>query len=302
MTQQSTPSFAPAGPGDETMLSTAEFHRIAALLQREAGIELTEGKLPLVHSRLSARLRALALPSYGAYCDFIESDAGVAERLEMLSVLTTNVTRFFREPHHFDYLRKDMIPEMLKTLRSGGCVRVWSAGCATGEEPYSLALTFLQEIPDITRYDFRILASDIDPAVLRTAATGVYSARSLTQVPNEQKSQFFLPCDDSQDHWEVGSEIRALVTFRRLNLIGSWPFTRKFDVIMCRNVVIYFSTDTKAEVWSRFAQNLRPGGWLITGHSERLSGEAADLTEPLFTTTYRRREADATSKENSKCH
>ncbi|WP_172293909.1 protein-glutamate O-methyltransferase CheR [Pseudoruegeria sp. HB172150] len=283
-------------------LSLAEFHRIADLLLREAGIELTESKLPLVHSRLSGRLRSLGLTTYRAYCDFIEGIDGETERLEMLSVLTTNVTRFFREPHHFDYLRQHMIPELRITLQSGGSVRIWSAGCASGEEPYTLALTFLQEIPDIARYDFRILASDIDPAILQLASAGTYSSRSLAQVPQDQKDRYFRPCTDDPDSWQVGSELQSLITFRRLNLIGEWPFKRKFDVIMCRNVVIYFGAETKAAVWKRFVENLHPGGWLITGHSERLTDCAATLTEPLYTTTYRRREATPRPKEEPTCH
>ncbi len=289
-------------PGASRDLSQADFQRIAAVLQREAGIELTDGKLPLVHSRLSARLRSLGLKSYRDYCAFVESAEGTAERLEMLSVLTTNVTRFFREPHHFDYLREDLIPQLAARLRKGDGSRVWSAGCASGEEPYSLALTFLNAFPDIARHDFRILASDIDPAILRIAAAGVYPARSLAQVPDAQKKKYLLPSSEVSDAWQVGPEIRALVTFRRLNLIADWPFQRKFDLIMCRNVVIYFGTDAKAMIWPRFVHQLQPGGWLITGHSERLSREAADLTEPLYTTTYRRREADAPPKEKTECH
>ncbi|MDF0600071.1 protein-glutamate O-methyltransferase [Psychromarinibacter sp. C21-152] len=280
----------------------AEFHRIAAVLLREAGIELTEGKLPLVHSRLSGRLRSLGLRRYSDYCDYIESGDGEAELLEMLSVLTTNVTRFFREPHHFEYLRKHKMPELVAALKSGGRVRVWSAGCASGEEPYTLALTFLQEMPDIARYDFRILASDIDPAILRQAAAGLYPDRSLAQVPEPQRQRYFQPVADRPGCWKVGPEMRALITFRRLNLIGDWPFTRPFDVIMCRNVVIYFGAETKAQVWSRLVEQLRPGGWLITGHSERLSDAAAAATELLYTTTYRRREASSSPKENATCH
>lgn len=291
-----------AGGSGRRDLSPEEFRRIAALLQREAGIELTEGKLPLVHSRLSGRLRSLGLGSYAAYCDFIEGADGEAERLEMLSVLTTNVTRFYREPHHFDYLRQHMIPDLAQVLRRGGAVRVWSAGCASGEEPYTLGLTFLQEMPDIARYDFRILASDIDPAILRLAAAGTYSLRSLGQVPKGQLEQYFHRNEAASDSWDVGPELRGLITFRRLNLIGTWPFTRQFDVIMCRNVVIYFAAQTKADIWSRMVAALRPGGWLLTGHSERLSEQAAAQTEPLYTTTYRRREANVIPKEDSACH
>lgn len=298
----STPAAAAAPAAGQRTLSAADFRRIATVLQHEAGIELTDGKLPLVHSRLSGRLRSLGLRSYRDYCDFVESAEGQAERLEMLSVLTTNVTRFFREPHHFDYLRRDLIPQLAPILNRGGAVRAWSAGCASGEEPYSLALTFLQEIPDLAQKDFKILATDIDPAILRQAAAGRYSAMSLSQVPQDQKDRYFRPCDQTADNWEVGPQIRGLVTFRRLNLIAAWPFRRPFDLIMCRNVVIYFGAEAKAAVWSRLVGQLRPGGWLQTGHSERLSPEAASLTEPLYTTTYRRRDAITPPKEETTCH
>ncbi|WP_425050232.1 CheR family methyltransferase [Psychromarinibacter sp. S121] len=302
MTATSVSGHVAQGRSAARELSVGEFQRIAALLLREAGIELTEGKLPLVHSRLSGRLRSLRMKSYGEYCDYIESDGGKPERLEMLSVLTTNVTRFFREPHHFEFLRKTRIPELLDILKRGAPVRIWSAGCASGEEPYSLALTFLQEIPDIARYDFRILASDIDPTILRAAAAGLYPERSLSQVPEEQRRAYFTRADTDADLWSVGPQMRELIAFRRLNLIGPWPFTRPFDVIMCRNVVIYFGAETKAEIWARFVDQLKPDGWLITGHSERLTDDAANRTELIHTTTYRRRTASAKPKEDTTCH
>jgi len=274
-------------------LAHAEFSRIAQLLQAEAGIELTAGKLPLVHSRLSSRLRILGIRSYGDYCNFIESSEGKHERLEMLSVLTTNVTRFYREPHHFEYIATEMMPELLSAMRAGAPVRIWSAGCSTGEEPYTLALTFLNAVPDIARYDFKIQATDIDPAVLRTAEKGVYPAHSIAQVPEAQKTRFFSCFDQRRDIWEVGPEVRSLVSFDRLNLIGNWSFSRPFDIIMCRNVVIYFAAETKTLVWSRFLKNVRPGGLLITGHSERLSPDALALTNTVHTTTYRRLSANS---------
>lgn len=296
-------SLSAAAADNRQALSTAEFRRIADLLLQEAGIELSEGKLQLVQSRLGVRLRSLGLGSYGQYCAFIEGPDGQAERLEMLSVLTTNVTRFFREPHHFDFLRQGMIPDLLAHLRTGGSVRIWSAGCASGEEPYSLALTFLGAAPDIARYDFKILASDIDPAILRTAAAGVFSGRALAQVPQEQRDTYFTRMTDRPDHWHVAPELRSLIAFRRLNLIADWPFTHRFDVIMCRNVVIYFGTETKARVWSRLLDQLRPGGWLITGHSERLPDQISHDAELLHTTTYRRRRPSAPKpKETSTCH
>jgi chemotaxis protein methyltransferase CheR len=266
-------------------LSPEDFQRIASVLRRETGIELSEAKLPLVQSRLLRRLRALRLPDYGSYCRMVEADEAGDERLQMMSVLTTNVTGFFREDHHFRALLKDRIPDLISRLRMGGSVRIWSAGCSSGEEPYSLALTFLEAMPDISKYDFRLLATDIDPAILKIAVAGRYPDNALTGVPDDLRARYFSEAGDGIS--VVEPEIRNLVTFRRLNLIEPWPLTRAFDVIMCRNVVIYFGDDTKAEIWSRMVRQLQPDGWLITGHSERLNGSASDEMQLVATTTYR---------------
>lgn len=268
-------------------LSRQNFDRIAKVMRRTAGIELPLAKLPLVQSRLLRRLRALRLPDYTTYCDVIESDEADAERDKMLSALTTNVTGFFRELHHFVALKQHRLPELADRLRAGARVRVWSAGCSSGEEPYSLALMFLEAIPDIGRRDFKILATDIDQAVLSIATEGAYPEASLKNVSEAQRAAYFQPVEFDPGRFRVTDALRELVVFRRLNLIESWPLTRAFDVIMCRNVVIYFDNDTKAEIWSRIVQKLQPDGWLLTGHSERLNGPAAAKMELVTTTTYR---------------
>ena len=270
-------------------------------MDTDTGIELPDHKLPLVQSRVIRRLKALGLSDFRSYCDLVESPEGTAERLEMLSVLTTNVTEFFREPHHFDYLCKHRIPVLCDHLRSGSTVRVWSAGCSTGEEAYSLMLAFLGEIPDIADYDFKILATDIDPVVLKTAVRGLYSDSGIARVPERLRKLYFEPSGDQIEHNQIFQSAKDIVVFRRLNLIDDWPLTRKFDVIMCRNVVIYFGDATKVKVWKRLAQHLQPDGLLFTGHSERLNGPAAELLQLVATTTYQPNTGNTTPEGNDKC-
>lgn len=268
-------------------LNTKDFERIADVLKREAGIALSVAKLPLVQSRLLRRLRALCLADYSSYCDIIESDDAETERSEMVSALTTNVTGFFREKHHFEFLKQHRIQELVTRLKRGYPVRIWSAGCSSGEEPYSLALTFLNALPDIGKRDFKILATDIDQSILSVAVKGSYPEDTLNGIQATQRAKFFVPDTAFSGHFRVSDAMRDLVVFRRLNLIDPWPFSRAFDLIMCRNVVIYFGDETKADVWSRMVQHLRPEGYLFTGHSERLSGRAAHEMELVATTTYK---------------
>ena len=270
-------------------LCRADFNRIAEVMRREAGIELAASKLPLVQSRLRRRLKALCLTDYASYCDLVETAGADDERLELLSVLTTNVTGFFREAHHFDYIARLRIPDLAARLKAGDAVRLWSAGCSTGEEACSLALTFLDAIPDIARYDFRILATDIAPAVIATAVAGVYARTDLSSVPEHLRAAYFQPDDTPAGEMRIAKAVRDLITYRRLNLINPWPLSRRFDVILCRNVVIYFGDETKAAIWTRMARQLRPDGLLMTGHSERLTGSAAEEMALVSTTTYRPR-------------
>ena len=208
----------------------------------------------------------------------------------MLTALTTNVTRFFREPHHFEHLRTAVLPALLQDARRGGRVRLWSAACSTGQEPYSLALTMLSLMPDAATLDVKILATDIDPAVLAEGRAGVYDDACIAAVPPDLRQRWFVRAPQGEtEGWRVADEARRLVAFRELNLIGAWPMKGRFQAIMCRNVVIYFEEETQARVWSRFMPCIEPGGHLYIGHSERLAGEAARHFESAGITTYRRR-------------
>ena len=248
-----------------------DFRQIAAMLHSDAGLAIPESKATLVYSRLAKRLRALGMKSFQDYCQLVSESAGIGERRNMLAALTTNVTRFYREPHHFEHLAAHVLPKALDRARRRGRVRIWSAGCSTGQEPYTLALTILSMLPDATNHDIKILATDIDPNVVATARRGLYSATDLQPVKPELVRRWMKPASDGLT--EVGDEMRELVAFRELNLIGTWPMKNRFDAIFCRNVVIYFDEPTQNTIWQRFRKSLEPGGRLYVGHSERVSGD-----------------------------
>lgn len=279
-----------------TLVDNAEFsltsHDLAVITRimlKEAGISLSGAKANLVYSRLAKRVRKLGLSSFGEYCALVESDAGTQELGEMIAALTTNVTRFFREPHHFEHLREKVFPGLMAQARAGGRVRLWSSACSSGPEPYSMALTILSVMPDAYRYDVKILATDIDPNVLATGEAGIYEESALELVPAGLRKTWFSPLNDGSGRMRANDELRSLVSFRKLNLIGSWPMRGKFQAIFCRNVVIYFDGDTQEALWSRMMPLLEENGALYIGHSERVSGPAEALLANDGITTYRRR-------------
>ena len=272
----------------EYPLTAEDFRQIAAILHADAGIALSDAKATLVYSRLAKRLRSLRLASFSDYCALLTSAEGAAERQAMMAALTTNVTRFFREPHHFEDLRTKVLPPLLDGARRGGRLRIWSAGCSSGQEPYSIALTILSLMPDAGRHDIRILASDIDFNVVATAREGTYPEEAIDAIPAALRKSW-LERGPSRGEWRMSEPVRALIAFRELNLMGEWPMKGPFDVIFCRNVAIYFDDRTQARIWERFARLVAPGGTLYIGHSERVSGPASALLETDGLTTYRRR-------------
>ena len=272
----------------EFVLTKEDFSKIASMLHGTAGIHLPESKATLVYSRLTKRLRALGLESFRDYCAHISSDQGADERLKMLAALTTNVTKFFREPHHFDHLRTVVLPPLLQAARAGARVRIWSAGCSNGQEPYSIALTILGLLPDAANFDIKVLATDIDPVIIEEAREGVYPASALDNVPAPLRTKWFRPVgQDGGKSFKVNAELSELVTVRELNLIGQWPMKGTFQALFCRNVTIYFTDETREKLWSRFSKCLAPGGYLYIGHSERITGPAARSFAPAGVTTYR---------------
>jgi len=247
-----------------------DFARIASILYDTAGIALPESKATLVYSRLAKRLRTLGLESFRDYCALVSSGEGLDERQAMLAALTTNVTRFFREPHHFEHLKSNVLAPMADAIRRGARFRIWSAGCSTGQEPYSIALAILAVIPEAPNLDVRILATDIDPNVIATARAGLYSDELVEPIPAALRSQWLDRDASDRKTWSIGRAARSLVTFNELNLMGHWPMKGKFQSIFCRNVVIYFDEPTQEKMWARFAASTAPNGWLYVGHSERV--------------------------------
>lgn len=267
-------------------LSPTEFDRVAKIAHREAGLSLSEAKRAMIASRLTRRLRATGLADFSAYLALLESQDGEDERQHLISALTTNVTNFFRENHHFQTLESDVLPKLATRAKAGQRVRIWSAGCSTGQEPYSIAMSVLRVIPDAGRLDIRVLATDIDATVLAVAKNGCYPLQQLEAVDPALKRQFFSETPGGD--LEVAENLRALISFRQLNLIGPWPVRGPFDVIFCRNVVIYFDADTQAALWPKFHQVLAPSGMLFIGHSERLDPETTERFSSAGVTTYRK--------------
>jgi len=262
-----------------------DFAALAKLVHDECGIVLADAKKGLVVSRLARRLRELNLPDFGQYCRLLQSEQGTDERANLISALTTNVTKFFREDHHFRSLEKQILPALIDKARRRGRVRIWSAGCSTGEEPYSIAMELLEQCSDAASLDIRILATDIDPHVLATATAGRYSETAVAGVPASRRSRYFSA---SSGTFEVGKVLQELITFAPLNLVSQWPIRGPFDVIFCRNVVIYFDNATQEVLWKRFASLIPPSGHLFIGHSERLGRAAERYFATNGITQYRR--------------
>lgn len=268
-------------------ISNHAFSRIAEIAEREAGIVLAPSKVSMVTSRLTRRLRALKLSSFEQYLNILETSQDRAELDSFVSALTTNVSHFFRENHHFEYLATTMLPKFKQKLAKGGKVRIWSAGCSNGQEPYSIAMTILKNAPELTKEDLKILATDIDPEVLSRAQSGQYFGSLTTGLTNETITRFFTKnILDGEETLMVKPEVKKLVAFRQLNLHAPWPMHGKFDAIFCRNVVIYFDEQTQIRLFKRFADILETGGWLMLGHSERLNEDVAPLFENSGVTTY----------------
>ncbi len=264
-----------------------DFQALRKLVKDVTGISLSEQKRELVYGRLARRLRALNLSSFREYRDLLSGDGG-AELVEFCNAITTNLTAFFREPHHFDHLRSDVLEPLVRKGSATRRLRIWSAGCSTGEEPYSAAMTVLESVPDIERWDIRILATDLDSDVLERAQRGVYAADRVRALSAERRERFFSPVSGSKEPaYEVKPELARLITFKQLNLMHPFPHKGPLDVVFCRNVVIYFDKDTQRELIARISRLQRPGDLLFLGHSETLFKVSTDYTL-ISRTIYRR--------------
>ncbi|HEY4198997.1 MAG TPA: protein-glutamate O-methyltransferase [Devosiaceae bacterium] len=256
----------------EFPLSEREFKRIQARVYAVAGISLSEAKRTLVVSRLSKTVRTLGLTSFDDYVDYLEHQGSAADGQNFVNALTTNLTRFFREDHHFAHLSSHVRELIARRPRVGPDgkprLRIWSAGCSTGQEPYTIALSLLSEFPELRRWDFRILATDIDTNVVAKAATGLYPDNELSGLTPARAALF-----EKAGAGMIGipAAARELVSFKQLNLIADgWPMRGPFDAVFCRNVAIYFDKPTQGRVFARLGAMLAPEGFLYIGHSENL--------------------------------
>lgn len=279
------PSKTAKGHSGPQMDDTA-FRCIAGLAYREAGLFIPAEKAAMVRTRLARRLRSLNLPGFEAYCNLVQGPDGADELGAMISALTTNVSHFFRESHHFDILREQVIPGLVAKARSKRRVRIWSAGCSNGQEPFSIAMT-LHEAGLSANDDLRILATDIDPNVIAHAKAGIYPNSMISGLDETLRETYFTATTlNGEPAWQARPDIAGMIAFRQLNLLRDWPMRGRFDAIFCRNVLIYFDAETQSRLWPRFAQALEPGGWMFLGHSERISPDGLPLFESRGMTSY----------------
>lgn len=257
-------------PAWTAQLTPAQYRQISELLHEVSGIALGESKAGLVKARLGKRLRALRLPTFDDYLNYVQQDRAGTELEIMIDELTTNKTSFFREPAQFAYMRATLFPQL---AASGARLRFWCAGCSSGEEPYSLGMALRDELPDIDRRDVRILATDISRRMLEVAQAAHYSEESIRDVPPAMLQHYFVVTGGpGRRRYHVKPAVRQLVTLAWLNLQESWPMPGPFDVIFCRNVMIYFDRPARQRLVQRYWELLRPGGHFFAGQTESLSG------------------------------
>jgi chemotaxis protein methyltransferase CheR len=263
-----------------------DFAALRELVKTHTGIHLSEQKREMVYGRLSRRLRALGLESFREYRELIER-GDREELVQFCNAITTNLTSFFREAHHFQYLREHLLAPRAADARGVRRLRFWSAGCSTGEEPYSLAMTVHETLPDVRRWDIRILATDLDTEVLGKGQRGLYEEDRVRGLAPERLARFFRREGSAPAGYAAASELADMIAFRELNLMHALPMKGPFDAIFCRNVVIYFDKDTQRQLFARIARLQRPGDVLFLGHSESLYRVSDDYTL-VGKTIYRR--------------
>lgn len=250
---------------------------LAGIARQLCGLSEDATRPAFVRSRLEPRRAALGHSCFATYRDHIISDAGSTERHKMVAALTTKHSAFFREDHHFKRLQEQIFPPLAAIAAAGGPVRIWSAGCAAGQEAFSIAMSFLDAMPDAARHDVKILATDIDDVVLAKCHSGEFDARAVGEIP-AAFTRRHLTIKGGKIC--MSDDLRAIVCPRPLNLLAPWPMRRPFDVIFCRNVLIYFGNAQREQTLIRLSKALQPSGWLFLGHSDRVTGPAAMSLQP----------------------
>lgn len=281
-------SNSPQEFGREFEFTTSDFSKLQKLVAEHTGIVLSDAKRNMVYGRIARRLRATSIDSFAEYLDRLQDDED--ELVNFINAVTTNLTAFFREKHHFDYLTTTGFPALEKTNAASRRIRIWSAGCSTGEEPYSLAMTVKQYFASRPGWDVKILASDLDTNVIDHGANGIYDADRVKDLPSGILSRWFMRGKEgNQGKVRVKHELQHLIEFRQVNLLQPWPFKGPFDLIFCRNVVIYFDMPTKIKLFSRYADILVPNGHLFIGHSESLF-KVSDRFQLIGNTIYQKKD------------
>jgi chemotaxis protein methyltransferase CheR len=245
-------------------IPSSEFQRVRKIIYDYCGIFINEGKEVLVQSRLSKRMRKLGIQSFKEYLDLIEKQKPQGEFLSFVDVLTTNKTSFYRENKHFEFIAEVLYPKM-----RGRSVKWWSAGCSSGEEPITLAMNLLEAQNKFGWRSVKILATDISRDVLQVAKSGVYNPHKIGDIPPQYLNKYFTPAADG--NYKVNQNVRNMITYGRLNLNDQWPLKGDFQMIMCRNVMIYFNRQTQEQIIRRFRDLLEPGGFVFLGHSESMN-------------------------------
>lgn len=252
-------------------LTTSEFNYICQFAYDSAGIVLTEAKREMVYRRLTRIVRERKLQSFSAYCSLLKANPEREERY-FINAITTNLTSFFREQHHFDFLSQSELPRLISHNINNKRIRVWSSASSTGEEPYSIAVTLREALAeDWPNWDAKILATDIDSNVLARGKAGIYSHESVADIPQHLKNKYFKRgIGQAKEQVKVNSSLKESIRFKQLNLLAPWPMKGPFDIIFCRNVIIYFDKQTRINLFERYYHMLAPGGLLVLGHSENL--------------------------------
>lgn len=269
----------------EFKFSKKDFKYIRDLINDHTGIVLAEHKIDMVYGRLSRRLRELNLDSFDSYLSSLENDE--QELIHFVNALTTNLTAFFRESHHFDFLASKLIPQIMKNKASRR-LRIWSAGCSSGEEPYTIAMTVRSIIPANSGWDVKILATDLDSNMVEKGSAGIYTEERVTGLSDQQMKKWVKKGKgDTEGMVKMDARLRDMITFKQLNLMHDWPMKGPFDLIFCRNVVIYFNKETQAILFDRYADMLVDDGHLFIGHSESMY-KICDRFKLLGQTIYKR--------------
>lgn len=264
----------PGAPGWVAPMSEREFNFLRRVVKKHTGIALADYKRNMLYRRISKRLRALGMDEVKPYCELLSGPGAAGEIPLFINVVTTNKTSFFREEHHFEHLARFALPKFVDESAKRGTrrLRIWSAGCSSGEEPYSVAMILQSSLKGLGQWDAKILATDIDTDMVETGRRGLFPADAVTSIPGQLRGKFTEAVAGDKSQIRMAATLRSAIVFKPLNLLGSWPMSGPFDMIFCRNVVIYFDKPTQRILFDRYADMMRMGSFLYIGHSESLYG------------------------------